>query len=112
MNSATQIALKMLICIATVGAFLYAYIEKNNELTKLRLALPELTKEVKALQEENSYLHFEINRFKNPANLITFMRQPQFAHLKPLSNSETRILPSAPPLPLFQSDPFTFKENL
>ena len=35
------------------------YIEKQNELTELRLAIPVLDKEVKALSEENRRLKYE-----------------------------------------------------
>ena len=82
MKTQYTIAIRIFICIVAVGLTLYAYIEKQNELTELRLAIPALSKEVKVIQEENIRLKYEIERFESPARLMELMRQPEFSHLK------------------------------
>ena len=72
---------KMLICILTVGLTLFLYIDKLNDLTELRLAIPVLTKEVRILQAENMRLKYEIEQFESPIHLMELMRKPEFSHL-------------------------------
>lgn len=68
---------------------LFGYIEKQNDLTELRLAIPALAKEVKSLQEENIRLTYEIEHFESPIHLMELMRKPEFSHLKyPYLNDE------------------------
>lgn len=73
---------RLFICILAAGITLFAYIEKQNELTELRLAIPQLAKEVKNLQEENIRLTYEIEHFESPIHLMELMRKPEFSHLK------------------------------
>ncbi|HEV8050879.1 MAG TPA: hypothetical protein VGP47_00175 [Parachlamydiaceae bacterium] len=74
--------LRLFICILAAGLTLFGYIEKQNELTELRLAIPSLAKEVKSLQEENIRLTYEIEHFESPIHLMELMRKPEFSHLK------------------------------
>lgn len=73
---------RLFICILAAGLTLFGYIEKQNELTELRLAIPSLAKEVKSLQEENIRLTYEIEHFESPIHLMELMRKPEFSHLK------------------------------
>lgn len=73
---------RILICIAVAWLTMYLYIEKQNELTELRVALPMLSKEVKALSEENRRLKYEIEQFESPVHLMELARKPEFSHLK------------------------------
>lgn len=85
--------LRIMACIFAVGITLYAYIEKQNQLTSLRLRIPALDKQVKAIQEENRQLQFEIELFESPIHLMELARKPEFSHLKhPLLN-EVIVLP-------------------
>ena len=61
---------------------LYAYLNKHNALTELRIKLPQVKKELKAVEEENVRLLFEIERFEQPLHLMELARKPQYAHLK------------------------------
>lgn len=92
------IASRVFICIAVAGLTLFAYIDKQNELTGLRLLIPALTKEVKGIQEENIRLKYEIERFESPIHLMEMMRKPEFSHLKYPYLSEELFLPKADPL--------------
>ena len=74
--------IKVLICALSFGGVLYAYIYKQNDLTKLRIEVPLVSKEVRALEEENSRLLFEIERFENPKHLMQLAKRPEFSHLK------------------------------
>lgn len=73
---------RLLLCVAILGASLFAYIETQNRLTELRIKVPLLAKKLKALEEENTRLQFEIEKFENPLSLMELARKPQFGHLK------------------------------
>jgi hypothetical protein len=85
--------LRLFICILAAGFTLFAYIEKQNELTELRLAIPLLAKEVKDLQEGNIRLTYEIEHFESPIHLMELMRKPEFSHLKYPLLSDIVFLP-------------------
>jgi hypothetical protein len=74
--------IRIFFCIFGVGLFLYSYIDKQNELTELRLQIPRLAKEVKSIQEENHRLQYEIDYFESPIHLMELSRKPEFGHLK------------------------------
>lgn len=95
-KSAQQnVVIRLFFCIAVGFLTLYFYIDKQNELTELRLAIPALAKEVKKVHEENIRLHYEIERFESPVHLMELMRKPEFGHLKfPYLNEEI-FLPRA-----------------
>lgn len=75
-------AIRLGVCILAAGITLFAYIEKQNELTELRLAIPMLGRSVKSLQEENTRLIYEIEQFESPIHLMELMKKPEFSHLK------------------------------
>ncbi len=76
------IILRTSMCIFACGLWLYSYIEKQNTLTDLRIRIPELSRSVKTIQEENTRLQYEIDQFENPEHLIELARHAEFAHLK------------------------------
>ena len=75
-------SIRIFFCIFAAGITLYSYIDKQNELTGLRMAIPALSKEVKAIHEENIRLKYEIDRFESPIHLMELARKPEFGHLK------------------------------
>lgn len=83
-NNKKQLSLYLRIftCILTASLTLYAYIDKQNELTELRLAIPALAKNVRDIQDENRRLKYEIDRFESPIHLMELARKPEFGHLK------------------------------
>lgn len=83
---------RLFICIFCAGWTLYKYIDKWNELTELRLAIPILSKEVKDIQEKNLELKYEIERFESPLHLMELARKPEFGHLKHPSLNEVIVL--------------------
>lgn len=90
---------RILICILAAGITLYAHIEKNNELVELRLAIPFLNREVKAAQEENIRLQYEIEGFESPVHLLELSRKPEFSHLKFPRLNEVTLISEPDPVP-------------
>lgn len=95
-----RLSLKILLCIFTMGWSLYLYIDKQNELVELRLAIPALAKEVKALSEENIRLKYQIDCFESPIHLMELARKPEFSHLRFPRVQDVVLIPEPSPLSL------------
>jgi len=80
MNKA--IIFKILICLFVSGICLYSYVDKQNELTSLKIEVPKIAKEIEDLKEEIQKFQYEVEMFENPAYLMQLIRQPEFGHLK------------------------------
>lgn len=65
-----------------MGIFLFLYVDKKIEFMGLRLHIPLLVKELRSLQEDNTRLEYEIDRFENPTHLMELALKPEFSHLK------------------------------
>ena len=76
------VLIRILVCIAVCGTFLYSYVNKQNAVTKRRLEIPVLAKEIKDLKEENTHLRYEIEIFESPEHLMELARHSEFSHLK------------------------------
>lgn len=88
--------LKVLICALSFGGVLYAYLEQQNDLTKLKIGLPELSKEIRILEEENTHLRYEIEQFENPKHLMELAKRPEFSHLKHPIVNEVLVMSPGP----------------
>jgi len=75
-------AIRLVICLAILGFALYGHIEKQNQITALRIELPEIARELKALQEDNTRLRYEIEQFESPEHLIELARHHEYSHLR------------------------------
>lgn len=73
---------RLFVCIAICGISLYAYVNKHNALTMVRMRVPIVAKELALVEEENVRLQFAIEKFENPLHLMELARKPEFAHLK------------------------------
>ena len=73
---------RLILCVAILGIALYSYIDKHNHLTELRIKVPLLAKKLKTIQDENTRLQFEMEKFENPLNLMELSRKPQYGYLK------------------------------
>lgn len=87
------IYIRIAFCIFIAGVTLFFYIDRQNELTEIRLAIPALAKEVKSIQEENIRLRYEIERFESPIHLMELLRKPEFSHLHYPYVKDVLILP-------------------
>jgi hypothetical protein len=88
-----QLLFKIFICLAGAGIALYASVSEQNALMALRRAVPPLSKEVKAIQEDNQRLQYIVDNFENPIHLIEMSRQPEYGHLKYPYTEDIVILP-------------------
>jgi predicted HTH domain antitoxin len=79
---AKGILLRILVCIGACVGFLYSYIDKQNAVTRRRLEIPVLAKEIKDLKEENTRLKYEIELFESPEHLMELARYSEYSHLK------------------------------
>lgn len=83
---------KVFVVIFALGLTLYLHIDKNNQLTAMQLAIPQIEGEVKKLQKENERLQYEIDRFESPIHLMELLRKPEFGHLKfPLEKDVVKV---------------------
>lgn len=81
------IFIRVFLCILTLGVFLYAFINRQNHITELRLQIPVAARELQVIEQENTRLQFELDQFENPVHLMELARRPEFRHLKhPLVN--------------------------
>ncbi len=51
-------------------------------MTKRRLEIPVLAKEIKDLKEANTRFQYEIDLFESPEHLMELARHSEFSHLK------------------------------
>ena|SRR3989338_1810058 len=76
------------------GCSLFSYLHTQNEVSKLKMELPMIAKEIESLYSENQKLKFEVECFENPLHLIELARQPQFSHMRfPMENEILSIPP-------------------
>ena len=73
---------RLLVCLIGTWISLFFYINENNKLTELRRLIPEIEKEVKALEEDNVRLTYKIEQFENPSHLMELARKPEYSYLK------------------------------
>ena len=82
MKKKRAIILQVVSCLIAVSACWLSYLEKQNELTQLRLYAPKLAKEVREIKEENAHLHYQLQELQSPQKLLELAADPKFAHLK------------------------------
>lgn len=87
---------KFLIAVGLMICTAFLYIEKMNELTELRLEIPTLKKELKVIEEENTRLQYDIDRFESPLHLMELSRKPEFGHLKYPYTKDVIVIESTP----------------
>ena len=73
---------RITLCTTVVLALLLIYLDKQNELTKLKIMVPKAERELVLLKEENRRIKYEIEQFESPSHLMELARLPEFAHLK------------------------------
>ncbi len=73
---------RITLCTTVVLALLLIYLDKQNELTKLKIMVPKAERELVLLKEENRRIKYEIEQFESPSHLMELARLPEFAHLR------------------------------
>lgn len=89
---------RILVCISFFGWCLYSYIDMQNGITKLRIRIPELTKAVRRIQEENTRFLYEIEEFESPENLMRLATKSEYSFLKFPTSIEVLSLREGEPL--------------
>lgn len=56
---------------------MYCYVNKQNEITKIRLAIPRTSANLRELKEENVSLSFIIERYESSENLMEIASLPE-----------------------------------
>ncbi len=90
-----ELLFRLGICLSVFGLCLYTYLNTQNQLTHLKIRLPEVEKEIKLIQEENRRLAYELDQFESPAHLIELAHRPEYAHLKHPLLKEILTVPEA-----------------
>ena len=83
------------ICVCVFGFCLYSYLEQQNTLTRVKMQLPEVEKEIQLIREESRRLSYQIDRFESPSHLIELAHAPEFSHLKHPILREILTVPEA-----------------
>lgn len=82
MNKGKATVVQIFTCLIAVSACWFSYLEKQNELTGLRLYAPKLVQEVKGIREKNTQLKYQIQQLESPENLMKLSHEAKFSHLK------------------------------
>lgn len=77
-----NLLLRLGFCLAVCGFCLYSYLEMQNDLTQLKIKLPQVDQEIRLIREENRRLAYEIDQFLSPSHLIEMAHRPEFSHLQ------------------------------
>ena len=77
-----SLLIRLCICLSVMGVSIYSYLSLQNELTHLKVKLPQMEQELALIEEENQRLSYEVDQFENPSHLIELAHDPAYAHLK------------------------------
>lgn len=64
-----------------MGASLYSYIDRENNLTKAELMLAPVCREVGEMEEQNAAMRYQLSRFEAPSHLFQIAREAPYGHL-------------------------------
>lgn len=70
------------ICICLFGAFLVRHVQRQNDLTRLRLEIPQIAMQARALEERALQLQEEVGKLQTPKILLEQLDRSEFAHLR------------------------------
>lgn len=87
--------IRITFCLTIIGVLSFLYLDRQNDVTKYRMEIPVLAKEIQSLGEQVKRLEYQIERFENPQNLMQLAECVDFSHLKYPAVSEVWILREA-----------------
>ena len=73
--------LQAILSLVVIASASFIYLYELNELTRRRLEVPKIEKELKILQEEIATLTFEIERAESPEKMEELLKNPDFPTL-------------------------------
>jgi len=74
---------RLLLLLVLMGASLYSYIDRENNLTKAELMLAPVYREVGEMEEQNAALRYQLSRFEAPSHLFQIASEAHYGHLGP-----------------------------
>ncbi|EPP35061.1 putative ftsL [Chlamydia ibidis] len=84
--------IRLFFCFCFLGSLLYCYINKQNDLTKLRLEIPRLWSRLRQLEQENTTLIFLIDKLESPEHLMQIASLPEYSYLQYPQEDTIQIL--------------------
>lgn len=94
MRRSIAYAVQISFCLCGVATCLVTYLDRQNELTKLRLRVPKLVKEIQLIEEENTHLKYQVQKFESPEHLMNLAHDAQYSHLKQPLSQEVLVVES------------------
>ncbi|BAE81407.1 conserved hypothetical protein [Chlamydia felis Fe/C-56] len=85
--------LRLSFCFCFLGSLLYSYINKQNDLTKLRLEIPSLWSTLRQKEQENIALGFLIDKIESPEHLMHIADLPEYQYLQYPAEDRVCIIP-------------------
>ena len=82
----------------------FSYISLQNTVTRLKIQIPKVEKQLYAINDEISHLQYEIDQFESPDRLMDFAYHPDFSHLKHPYIRDIETVPEGFALTLKQQD--------
>lgn len=64
------------------GLCLYSYLDMQNALTRLRIEVPKLARNLRHVEEENTRLQYAIEAYESPQHLMQLARESASSRLK------------------------------
>lgn len=83
---------RLLVCLSLLCCTLYRYIDKQNDLTKLRLEIPCLWAQLRQIEQENVALSFLLEKLESPEHLLQIAFLPEYQYLEYLSEEKISVL--------------------
>lgn len=84
---------RLILCFIVSCSLLYCYVNKQNDLMKLRLKIPSLWAEYRQLEQENVALGFLIDKLESPEHLMQIAELPDYAYLHYPTDKEICMVP-------------------
>jgi len=77
-KSIIRMILSLIVCMTSI----FSYVSLQNAVTRLKIQIPKIEKQLLAINDEISHLQFEVDQFESPDRLIDLACHPDFSHLK------------------------------
>lgn len=83
---------RLFILFSFISGFLYSYINKQNDLTKLHLTITNLWQRLRETEQRNSSLEFIVHKLESPEHLMEIAALPEFSYLVFPEENSTKVL--------------------
>lgn len=75
------LTVKILSCVVMLSFALCGYLNARNKVTKLMIKLPRAIEELTLVEEKNTILQFQVDKFENPTYLLNLLKTKEYAYL-------------------------------